>query len=88
MESFSTELFVWCAYGTCLASSFSSVEQIGHSDVVIDEVLVLEEVYCEWHAGVFRIELCGVVVEGAVRVVRDACEERGPKDISNGLEST
>lgn len=35
-----------------------------------------------------RIELCGVVVEGAVRVVRDACEERGPKDISNGLEST
>lgn len=56
MESFSTELFVWCAYGTCLASSFSSVEQIGHSDVVIDEVLVLEEVYCEWHAGVFRAD--------------------------------
>lgn len=35
-----------------------------------------------------RIELCGVVVEGVVRVARDACEGRGPRDISNDREST
>jgi hypothetical protein len=29
---------------------------MGHSDVVIDELLVLEEVYREWHAGVFRAD--------------------------------
>lgn len=35
-----------------------------------------------------RIELCVVVVEAVVKVAHDACEEKGPKDISNDLEST
>lgn len=45
--SFSTELFVWWAYGTCLASSFNSVEQIGHIEVVREFGLALEEAIAE-----------------------------------------
>lgn len=59
-RSLSTWLFVWCAYGTFLASPLSSVLQIGQTDVVSEEeevgdidVLLLCE---EWQAGVLSAE--------------------------------
>jgi hypothetical protein len=51
--SFSTMLFVWCAYGTFLASSFSSVEQMGQTVVVL---LADDDVYAEWQDGVLSAE--------------------------------
>ena len=38
------------------ASSFSSVEQIGHTDVDVDCEFELDDVYAEWHRGVFKAE--------------------------------
>jgi hypothetical protein len=38
------------------ASSFSSVEQIGHTDVEVDCEFELDDVYAEWHRGVLRAE--------------------------------
>jgi len=35
--SLSTKLLLWCAYGTFLASSLSSVLQIGQTDVELDD---------------------------------------------------
>jgi hypothetical protein len=40
-------LFVWCAYGTLRASSFSSVLQMGHTVVVEEDALAEEDVYAE-----------------------------------------
>lgn len=50
--SFSTILFVWCAYGTLRASSLSSVLQMGQT--LLEGVV--EGVRVEWQAGVFRAE--------------------------------
>ncbi len=53
---------VWCAYGTFLAKSLSSVEQMGQTDVVSeeDEVGDMEEsVECgceEWQEGVLSAD--------------------------------
>ena len=49
---------MWCAYGTFLARSLSSVLHIGQTDVVMDddEVGEMEEPCDEWHEGVLRAE--------------------------------
>lgn len=38
------------------ASSFNSVEQIGQTEVVVEKEFELDEVYAEWHEGVFRAD--------------------------------
>lgn len=38
------------------ARSFSSVEQIGHNDVVVLAVLLLDDAIDEWHDGVLSDE--------------------------------
>lgn len=40
----------------CLANSFSSVEQIGQTDVEVESEFELEEVYAEWQDGVFSAD--------------------------------
>ena len=39
------------------ASSLSSVEHIGQTDVVVDKELELEDVYAEWQEGVFKADI-------------------------------
>lgn len=58
-RSCSTWLWVWWAYGTFRASSLSSVEQMGHTELVrLVEWLGVEELLaCElWQAGVLRAD--------------------------------
>ena len=54
--SFSTMLFVWCAYGTLRASSLSSVLQMGQTVVVDEEALAEDDVKAEWQAGVLSAD--------------------------------
>jgi hypothetical protein len=78
---------VWCAYGTFLARSFSSVEQIGQTDVVSEEEDVgemdVETVLCEeWQDGVLRAErpadnaICKRGTEGRERRLLCVCRKR------------
>lgn len=78
---------MWCAYGTFLARSLSSVEQIGQTDVVSedDEVgeMEVETALCEeWQDGVFRAErpadraICNRGTDGRERRLLCVCIKR------------
>jgi hypothetical protein len=84
-KSLSTWLLVWWAYGTFRASSLSSVEHIGHIEVVREEQDVGEIVVCGrelWHEGVLRAErpaesaMCSSGTEGSERSVLWVWEKR------------
>lgn len=47
---------MWCAYGSLRASSFSSVEQMGHTEVVVELALAVLLACLEWHEGVLRAD--------------------------------
>lgn len=78
---------MWCAYGTFLARSLSSVEQIGQTDVVsedeeVGEMDVETVLWEEWQEGVLRAErpadraMCNKGTEGRERRLLCVCMKR------------